>query len=58
MDKIHYILVDHGDGTAGVLFYRYKENAQKILDQELDEHYMNEGRVSTLDLHNSVFEDN
>lgn len=57
MDKIYYILSDHGDGSAGVSFYRNEANAQAVLDEEREEHFMNEGQVGVLELVNPVFED-
>lgn len=57
MDKVFFIMVDHGDGSAGVLFFRHEENAQAVLDQELEEHFMNEGGVRSLNLINPTFED-
>ena len=43
--KIYGLTVDHGDGSAGIVWFKNKELVDRILDDELfiDEYYGNEG---------------
>ena len=47
MTEYHYLIADYGDGSYGVHWFKSKELAERLVDED-EQYWGNEGTVNTI----------